>query len=271
MNKMLLAMLYALMTIGTSCAADQAPPHDMKSCISQAPFGFPTKTVPDSVQICRTAYVLLHDNEAKIPVWTSFVETPEHATGCIPRSNAFAPDLSIPEGSRAELKDYAHSNYDTGHMVNDNLMSWNLTVEHESFILSNMVPQLAGFNRGIWKVLETAIMDWAVERNHSLLIYAGPIYDIAVDDRIGVDGVDVPSGFYKIVVDMTTHEVMAFVFPHAAVHGAQLSTFQTTVLDVSKKTGIKFPLPSDAILSSTVWAFSTKDGATTKKTVCSIH
>jgi endonuclease G len=217
------------------------------------------------------AYVLQHDNTAKIPMWVSFVVTPAHATGCVPRSNAFAPDNSLPKGSRAEVSDYARSGYDTGHIGNDNLMSWSLIPEYESFILSNMCPQVAGFNRGVWKMLETAIMDWAVERNHSLLIYAGPIYNVDTDDKIGKSDVDVPTGFYKIVIDLTTNEVMAYIFPHSSIKYHSFAPFMTTTDEIFAKTGIVFPLPPNAVASTVVWPYTTKEGAADKKTVCSIH
>jgi endonuclease G len=268
MKRLIIVALLLLLVNVSTFAKPQAVPYPIQMCSIQAPFGLPYVNAANTTTICRTAYVLQHDNVAKIPMWVSFVVTPEHAVGCIPRSNAFGHDSSLPEGSRAETSDYAKSGYDTGHIANDNLMSWELNVERESFILSNMCPQSACFNRGVWKVLESAIMSWVVGRNHSMLVYAGPIYNVITDDKIGSNNVDVPTGFYKIVVDLDTHETLAFLFAHDCAPNGKLSTFQTTVSNVELKTGIIFPLPSAAIMSPAVWAYSMKDTINAKRAVC---
>jgi predicted DCC family thiol-disulfide oxidoreductase YuxK len=52
---------------------------------------------------------------------------------------------------------------------------------------------------GIWKLLETAVRGWTVQRNQSYTIYVGGVYN-AQDKKIG-NGVVVPHGYYKIVIN----------------------------------------------------------------------
>jgi endonuclease G len=68
--------------------------------------------------------------------------------------------------------------------------------------MTNMSPQAGSLNRGIWKLLETSVRGWVVQRNQSYTIYVGGVYD-ANDPKIG-QGVVVPHGFYKIVVNNQT-------------------------------------------------------------------
>jgi len=269
----LLAALLLLALSTTAGAWTEAPPQSIESCSAQTPWGLPTNpTNPSHLQmICRKAYVLASDTSAKIPLWVAWTLTPAHAAGCVPRSNAFAADSSLPVGSRAELADYAHSGYDIGHLANDADMSWDPVVEHESFILSNMSPQLPGLNRGIWKVLETWERAWAWGRGHALTIYAGNVYTPGHSAVIGPNRVTVPDQLYKILIDNTTHEVQAYVFPHREGQGTDLRPLLSSVAAVEQLTGTVFPLPpnTDKTLTATApWSGDLSSLAAAKKAQC---
>jgi endonuclease G len=258
-----------------SAATTQPAPLPEASCSVQVPYGapHPTSTVAPEVAktsstlICRDAYEVLSDTVAKIPVWVAYTLAPEHAVGCIARSNAFATDQSLPEGGRAMPGDYVKSGYDIGHIAPDGDMSWNEEVEHESFILSNMTPQLPNLNRGIWKELESDVRAWAYERSHTILVYAGPVYAITKDKTIGKDNVVVPDAFYKIVVDTVTGEYTAFLFPQQNGLGTDLEKVRSTVAEVSAETGITFPLPPDA-KETDIWSVDLGTFARAKKAQC---
>lgn len=255
--------------IAFAAQAQQAAPHDVASCATQIPFGQPSDTIANTVTICRQAYILQSDKVAKIPAWVAYTLTPPHATGCVKRSNAFEPDNSLPKGSRAELSDYAKSGYDIGHQANDGDMSWDITVEHESFILTNMAPQLPGFNRGIWKKLEDQIRGWSIDRQHNMTIYVGPVYAPA-DKTIGPNKVVVAHAFYKIVIDDVTNEVLVFEFSHAPSN-FDLARFIVPLDEVQHDTGIKFPLPANATFPKALWPATDKNGERVKKQVCASH
>ena len=112
--------------------------------------------------ICRGGYILEHNNQAKIPGWVAWTLTPDHVISCLPRDDAFAIDQSLGANS-AKPSDYAGSGYDQGHLANDADMSWDDQVEHESFYMSNMSPQLPSVNRGTWKNLESAARAWVYQ------------------------------------------------------------------------------------------------------------
>lgn len=238
----------------------------LDECKTQAPYGFPTSQKQSTSKICRAGYVLEHDNVAKIPVWVSYVLTPEHVMGCVPRSNDFEADQSLVNPSVP--KDYAKSGYDTGHIANAEDMRWSVQAEQDSFILSNMTPQIPGFNRGIWKSLETRTRVWAMSRNDALLVYAGPIYDRKQNQVIGKNMVTVPSGFFKILIDTRTNEGLAFVFANSASKKS-LSTFTTTLANVQKQTGVTFPVPKGVKFSTSLWK-TEKTIIGQKKSICDL-
>lgn len=267
-KNILLTILVALSV--TANAHSQADPLDVKQCAVQVPFGQPVSAKQDTTLICRKAYFLEHDNKAKIPQWVAYVLTPVNATGCEKRLNAFKSDRSLPEDKRSEVKDYSKSGYDMGHIANSADMSWDPEVARESFILSNMTPQLPGFNRGIWKKLEDQTRAWAVNRAHKILIYAGPVYNRAQDKTIGTSMVTVPDGFYKILVDLETNEVMVFEFKHETGKGS-LNQFVTSLAQVQKDSKLVFPMPKQAKFADTIWPSQTKSANKVKSVVCSIN
>jgi len=247
--KKLLSILALTLFATAAQAWEQWPPLPINACNVQAPYGFPKASrgelMNNSQAICRHAYVTLHDNVAKIPVWVSYTLQPQNALGCVPRSNGFMADNSLPKGKRAELADYAKSGYDIGHVAPNGDMSFDDRAEKESFLLTNMYPQLPGLNRGIWKLLETATRGWAVQRGHPIVVYVGAIYGPG-DKTIGASQVVVPRMFYKIVTDTVTGEVMAFAFKHEGGQGNDLVKVRASLDAIEKASGVAFSFPANA-------------------------
>lgn len=269
MKKLLLTITLGLLTL--TAHANQRAPFPPEACRVFTPYGPITTTkLLDTTHICRQGYFTLHDNVAKIPVWTIWSVSPKHVNGCVPRSNAFATDQSLLPGHRATPDDYIGAGYDQGHIANASHQSWDVTVERESFLMSNIVPQLPGLNRGIWKLLETSTGAWTYSTQHTMLVYAGPIYDVNVADKIGKVNVTVPTAFFKIVIDTNTGATLAFIFPHAERQGNNLTKVQYTVADVEKATGLIFSIPIGHRKTAKEQIFPTdfKSVAAEKKRLC---
>ena len=260
-------LILLLLACSFSVNAQQSVPLGIEECTSYVPFGRPSSSKQNTTVICRKGYILEHDNKAKIPAWVSYVLMPEHTIGCIKRSNAFAPDMSLPFDFRSSIKDYAKSGYDIGHLANGADMAWDIVVEKDSFILSNMTPQLPGFNRGIWKKLEDQTRAFSKNRNHNLLIYVGPIYNYTQDKIIG-NNVIVPHAFFKIIIDLETNEIIVTKFVHESSN-AKLSTFITSLSQIQQDTGIAFPMPKNGKFSTEMWTSSTRSVRASKGLACS--
>ena len=271
MKKFLLAAVFSIVA-GPALAWTQTAPLDPTYCVqTHAPWGAPQVSKADATVMCRRGYFVMHDNQAKIPVWVTWMVNPATVNGCWPRTNAFVTDQSLAAGKRSAPTDYAGSGYDQGHLANDAHQSWDQQVEYESFLMSNMSPQLPGLNRGIWKLLETATGAWTFSRKHTMIVYAGNVYNTATDKKIGANQVVVPGGgLYKIVIDQNTSEALAFLFPHKENQGNDLSVVQVTVADVEKATGITFNLPPNASKTTKIplWPIDFKSVADAKKAVC---
>lgn len=254
--------------LGLSALADQPKPKLPTHCNTFSVYGLPKDTVKDAITICRTAYEVKYDTNAKIPAWVVYTLKPSHTIGCVKRSNSFSADQSLLREHRSTLADYAGSGFDTGHMANNADMSWDDDVERESFILSNMTPQTPELNRGVWKTLETAIRAWSYNNNSEITIYTGPIYDINLDKKIGPNFVVVPHAFYKIVIDNKKKQSLAFIFENSKKVGKDLSAYQVTVADVERASGIKFAVPDKKTTKHDIWTINTVLLANAKKKSC---
>jgi len=239
----LVLSLFLVITSISANAWTQRPPLPIQACQPHAPYGFPQA---QGVQpICRQAYLVGYDAPAKLPRFVTYELIPQNALGCVARTNAFTADQSVVGGAVPD--DYAGTGYDKGHMSPDGDLSWDQQVEYESFLMTNMSPQAGSLNRGIWKLLETSIRGWVVQRNQSYTIYVGGIYN-ATDKRIG-NGVIVPHAFYKIVINNQTNEVAGWTFPHTAPYpnlGNDLTAFRQPIATIEKQAGVKFAYPVQA-------------------------
>ena len=243
MKKLLLTVL--LIAASAAQAWDQRPPAPVQACQVHSPYGWAQTSRP-AAPICREAYLVAYDAPVKIPAYVAYTLLPQNALGCWPRTNAFVADQSL-NGTGARPDDYAGTGYDKGHAAPDGDLSWSQQVEYESFLMTNMYPQHGSLNRGIWKLLETSVRGWAVQRNQSYTIYVGAMYG-AGDEYIG-KGVIVPHGFYKIVINNATHEIAGWAFPHTKPYvnlGNDLTKFRVPVAQIQQQAGVTFKYPANA-------------------------
>jgi endonuclease G, mitochondrial len=195
----------------------------------------------------RQGYVTAQDGRLKIPLWVQYEISPEELNGPIARTDDFQPDTSIPYGYRAELEDYNTSGFDRGHMAPAEDMNRSQRTMAESFLLTNMAPQVGvGFNQQLWKDLETAIRGWVAQRGR-LTIITGPIFAIDAGKVsyavIGADHVAVPTHFYKIVVDANSSghlDALAFVIPNKNLSGHHYKEYLASIDEIEAATGLDF-------------------------------
>lgn len=182
---------------------------------------------------------LAYDEDAGQASWVVYVLTrDELENAAFSRSEDFRPDTNLIRGS-ALLSDYRGSGYDRGHLAPAGDMGWSEKSMSQSFLLSNMSPQQAGFNRGVWKRLESQVRTWAMERD-SLLVITGPLVT-PTDHSIGESRIKVPSWYFKVVVDLSPpdHAMLAFLLPHASSK-AGLADFAISVDSLESFTGHDF-------------------------------
>jgi endonuclease G len=180
-------------------------------------------------------YTLAYSEENEQAYWVYYELTPELINGVQSRTDDFRPDPLVSTGS-ASLADYSGSGYDRGHLCPAADMKLNKIAMSETFYLSNMSPQVAGFNRGIWSKMEDQVRKWALEYS-KLYVVTGPIFK----DNIGVIGVNkvtVPGYYYKVIYD-GKNRMIGLILPNAS-SSKSLDQFVVKVDDIEQLTGIDF-------------------------------
>lgn len=180
------------------------------------------------------------------------------------RTNDFRPDPQI-EGGSATLADYKKSGYDRGHLTPAGDMVFSREAMSETFYMSNMCPQSAAFNRGIWKDLEDQVREW-VRLYGAAYVVSGPVLSKPASEYpfIGESKVAVPEFFYKAILvpiyedglDQTGAAALetcadviaiAFVVPNKACEG-DFWRYAKSVDEAEEITGLDFfPLLEDDV------------------------
>jgi endonuclease G, mitochondrial len=182
-------------------------------------------------------YILDYSEENEQSYWVFYRLTPEFILNDLERSEDFREDSLVLTGS-ATLADYKGSGYDRGHLCPAADMKLNETSISESFFLSNMSPQNASFNRGIWSKLESLVRDYCLVED-TLYIATGPVFKNDLG-AIGTDSVTVPGYFYKAIYDPTGDKKMiAFLLPNEK-RSDELSSFVVSVDSLELLTNIDF-------------------------------
>ena len=202
-------------------------------------------TGPADQVVDHAYYSLGYDEDWELARWTAHRLTADQvrARG-VRRGDDFRPDAAVRTGS-AERDDYRRSGYSRGHLVPFGDLNYDAAAGRETFLYSNMAPQLAEHNGAVWRELEDNVRDWAVDHG-ALYVVTGPIVGPS-PRRIGANRVAVPDAFYKVLL-ADDGEAIAFVIPHERQE-APLHAFAKTVDEAEALTGLDF-FPELARLST---------------------
>ena len=136
-------------------------------------------------------------------------------------------------------KDYSHSGYTRGHLVPAADMSFSEQSLQQTYLMSNISPQIRAFNGGIWRELEEDSRDWA-RKFKKIYIVTGPVFG-RHDASIGDTGIRVPQSFYKVILDIDEPELkgIGFILPNER-STQHLQNYAVSIDSVEKVTGIDF-------------------------------
>lgn len=207
-----LIKLWLVTALTAGAAPTQCPSHYPAG---QAPEFTNPRLAANTREICYSEYGLMHSGITRTPLWSA-----EHLTATevafanqVRRKNAFHADPHIPRKDRAELRDYARSGFDRGHMTPSGDMPTE-QAQQESFSLANIVPQNPRNNQRLWARIEAAVRRLA-EREGELYIITGPLFLGAQLQQIG-GRVLVPSHIYKLVYHPVRRQAAAYLVENQA-------------------------------------------------------
>ena len=159
-------------------------------------------------ELCYAAFAALHSGESRTPVFVAQrLNRQLLADADQKRSDRFFADARLPRGERAELEDYKGSGYSRGHMAPAADMPTRSAMA-QSFSLANMVPQDIQHNGGAWAKIEQDTRRYVRRAQGDVYVITGPVFT-PDSERVGANGVRVPSHLYKLVYDATTGRAWA--------------------------------------------------------------
>lgn len=176
--------------------------------------------------------------ELHIPNWVSWELLGSETMGNEERSNKFITDMNV--AGCATTNDYRGSGYDRGHIAPAADMRWSQTAMQQSFLMTNIAPQLHSLNGGAWKKLEEKCRVWA-QADSAIIIIAGPITTDPVNEYIGETQVAVPQRFFKIIASPWANPPrgIGFIMPNGKVKGG-IQAAAVSIDEVEAATGHNF-------------------------------
>lgn len=228
-------------------------------------FGDPTSASssnPNDLLISRTQYTLSYNESRGTPNWVSYeLDSRQMATGQ-DRCNCFTADPNLPADKQIFTSDYTSGGFDRGHMARSADRTAANVDNATTYYLTNVVPQMADLNQGVWAAFENFLADSA-KAGRAVYIITGPLYSRgkALSFLKNEGKVAIPDSTWKV----------AFIGPRSA-DGSPFnrSTMQswselanTTVLAVIMPNiaGVrndpwqKYAVPVDSVESSTGYDF----------------
>lgn len=215
-----------LLTVSVTHAAQTSCPEHFAN--GQAPDLISQKLTPKTRDVCYSGFALKHSGITRTPLYSAEHLTLERLSWAkgMKRTSKFYPDPNIPASERAELRHYARSGYDRGHVAPSADMPDERS-QQECFSLANMVPQVPENNRGPWEAIESAVRKMTKDRGE-LYVVSGPIFRGNNLQRIG-GTVIVPTQLFKAVYDPRRKEAAAYLIDNA--EGAQPQMINIAELD----------------------------------------
>ncbi|MFT6335830.1 MAG: endonuclease G [Halioglobus sp.] len=141
------------------------------------------------------------------------------------RGDNFRSDYRISERFRADKEVYENSGFERGHLVASANQLETGVQNSETFLLSNMCPQVPSFNKGIWKKLETAVRKLDSDKKvFETYVISGPLFyfdeevEMMGDSKEGIDvTLPIPHAFFKSVLterNTGTINMWSFIIPN---------------------------------------------------------
>lgn len=187
-------------------------------------------------------YELCYRENYEVAEWVAYTLTKDEVYGKYERKDNFREDPLISTGS-ATLNDYKKSGYDRGHLIPAADLRWSKESMNDSFLMSNITPQAADFNRKIWLDAERFVRDCAVHFGE-VVVVTGPVLEKNAGEykNIGKNKVCVPEYFYKVLLAKKkdgTYTAVGLIIPNRKCT-EKFFDFAVSVDEVERRCSIDF-------------------------------
>jgi endonuclease G len=191
--------------------------------------------------LVNRGYVVGYSDALGNPLWAAYrVQDLPTLPRAAPRPDKFEVDRRT--SARVSSDDYTGSGYDRGHLAPNYAIAtrYGTAAQRETFLMSNITPQLRTFNGGLWRELEQKIATSYPARYGEVWVITGPVF--GPQPKQLRNGVRVPEAFFLIVID--EHEgrlrTLALIVPQDAPTSVDPSRYLTTIATIQQRTGLDF-------------------------------
>ncbi len=220
-----------------------------------APYGEPTDRL-GLKHLVNRGYSVGYDEALPSPRWSSYRVFP-YKDVHLERPSSFKSDART--ASRVTTSEYVRSGYDRGHLAPNYAISvcYGAEAQKETFLLSNIMPQLHALNAGLWKDMEQRIMKRYVARYGTVWVQVGPVFMSPPSKQVG--RIPVPSSFWMVISEYEEStrgiRAIAYLVPHEEKwRDAELTRYVVSIRRVEELTGLDFfpklPQPTQDRLES---------------------
>jgi DNA/RNA endonuclease G (NUC1) len=244
---------------GSATITIEAPvPGNTAIYANNVEFGTPTDAnSADDFIITRPQSVVSYNRITGGPNWVSYNLDASHF-GAEDRCNCFTSDPAVVAQGFPTIKtsDYTNGGFDRGHMMRSADRTVTNFENATTFYLSNVVPQTADLNQGVWASLEVFVADLARVSNKELFIITGPAFTGPARTIKDEGKIRIPDFTWKIVValdrntgladitswdDLATVQLIAVNMPNiSGIRNANWRDYQVSVDSLEALTGYNF-------------------------------
>jgi endonuclease G len=191
--------------------------------------------------LTNEGYIVGYSDTLGNPLWAAYrmqdlAKLPKPAA----RPDKFETDRRT--AARVSPDDYSGSGYDRGHLAPNFAIAtrYGAKAQRETFLMSNITPQLHSLNAGLWRELELKIATSYPARYGEVWVLTGPVF--GEQPRRLRGGVLIPDAFFLIVIDENEGKLrtLAMIVPQEARSDANPASFLTSIDDVQRRTGLDF-------------------------------
>ena len=226
---------------GTEAVKGDIVPAPVPDKDATAPYGDPADRL-GLKHLVNRGYSVGFDDALPSPRWSSYRVFP-YKDVHLERPSSFKSDARTV--SRVTTSEYVRSGYDRGHLAPNYAISvcYGEEAQKETFLLSNIVPQLHALNAGLWKDMEQRIMKRYVARYGTVWVQVGPVFTATPEKKVG--RIPVPSSFWMVISEYeeSAHGIraIAYLVPHEEKwRDAELTRYVVSIRRIEELTGLDF-------------------------------
>lgn len=234
-------LLLTLSLANTACA--RAPSTtELEACFVQCPSSIGSLWRWSLQELENPGFRIGWSRYHRSPAWVAYQLDPATDRREIDRRpEGYTVDTRTFFAVRSE--DYRGAGYDRGHLAANYVMSrfFGVPAQEAAMRMSNIAPQTARLNRGVWQRLEAAEVDIWLRGSERVWVVTGPIWE-GRSSRIG-GGVHVPTAFYRLWVRQPQRgdaTVIAFRVPQVVCGDEPPSRYVVPLAEVSAAVGLDF-------------------------------